>query len=128
MGGLDLEKLQTFGDVIVQNSQGGNPNVPGQLDSHYAPKKKFIIGELDDLLLKYSNSKIGILSFSKIYSNSIKNIVLSKNGDVNEAAENFFSALRTLDTEDIDLILGEYVPKKGIGKAINDRLKRATNN
>ena len=89
--------------------------------------QKFIIGELDDLLLKYSNSKIGILSFSKIYSNSIKNIVLSKNGDVNEAAENFFSALRTLDTEDIDLIL-EYVPKKGIGKAINDRLKLDTNN
>ena len=126
LGGLDLEKLQTFGDVIVQNSQGGNLNVPGQLDSHYAPKKKFIIGKLDDLLLKYSNSKIGILSFSKIYSNSTKNIVLSKNGDVNEAAENFFSALRTLDSEDIDLILGEYVPKKGIGKAINDRLKRAT--
>ena len=128
LGGLDLEKLQTFGDVIVQNSRGGNLNLPGQLDSHYAPKKKFIIGKLDDLLLKYSNSKIGILSFSKIYSNSTKNIVLSKNGDVNEAAENFFSALRTLDTEDIDLILGEYVPKKGIGKAINDRLKRATNN
>ena len=38
LGGLDLEKLQTFGDVIVQNSQGGNPNVPGRLDSHYAPK------------------------------------------------------------------------------------------
>mgnify|MGYP001178900524 FL=1 len=125
LGGLDIEKLQTFGNVIVRNSKGDNPNGPGQLDSHYAPKKKFIIGNLDDLLLKYSNSKIGILSFSKIYSNSNKNIVLSKNGDVNEAAENFFNALRTLDTEDIDLILGEYVPKKGIGKAINDRLKRA---
>ena len=81
---------------------------------------------MDELLLKYSNSKTGILSFSKIYSNSNKNIVLSTNGDINEAAENFFSALRTLDTEDIDLILGEYVPQKGIGKAINDRLKRAS--
>ena len=115
--------------MIVQNSQGGNPNVPGQLfGQSLCTKKKFIIGELDvTSFLKYSNSKIGILSFSKIYSNSIKNIVLSKNGDV-MVAENFFSALRTLDTEDIDLILGEYVPKKGIGKAINDRLKRATNN
>ena len=126
LGGLDLEKLQTFGEVIVRNTTEAKPNGPGQLDSHYAPKKKFIIGKLDDLLLEHANSKIGILSFSKIYSNSNKNIVLSANGDINEAAENFFSALRTLDTEDIDLILGEYVPQKGIGKAINDRLKRAS--
>ena len=45
---------------------------------------------------------------------------------MHEAAEHLFSALRTLDNEDIDLILGEYVPQKGIGRAINDRLKRAS--
>lgn len=126
LGGLDLEILRTFGEVKVLSSTKSNPEAPGNLDSHYAPKKKIIIGNLDELLLKYSDSKTGILSFSKIYSNSNKNIVLSENNDVNEAAENLFSALRTLDAEDIDLILGEYAPQKGIGKAINDRLKRAS--
>lgn len=70
--------------------------------------------------------KTGILSFSKTYPHPNKSIALSPDGDVRVAAEHLFSALRTLDTEDIDLILGEYVPQKGIGRAINDRLKRAS--
>jgi L-threonylcarbamoyladenylate synthase len=126
LGGIDIEMLKTFGEVNVLPHTKTHPNAPGQLDSHYAPRKKIIIGDLELLLLKYSDMKTGILSFSKTYPHPNKSIALSPDGDVRVAAEHLFSALRTLDTEDIDLILGEYVPQKGIGRAINDRLKRAS--
>ena len=42
-----------------------------------------------------------------------------------EAAQNLFSCLRQLDQLNIDLIVAEEVPNTGLGKAINDRLRRA---
>ena len=52
--------------------------------------------------------------------------VLSKKGDFREAAANLFSAIRRLDALDLDLILAEAVPEAGLGRAIMDRLRRAT--
>jgi len=54
-----------------------------------------------------------------------KEIVLSTSGNLNEAAQKLFSALRELDAIDIDIILTELVPDNGLGRAINDRLRRA---
>ncbi len=51
--------------------------------------------------------------------------VLSKKGDLREAAANLFSAIRRLDALDLDLILAETVPEAGLGRAIMDRLRRA---
>jgi L-threonylcarbamoyladenylate synthase len=34
--------------------------------------------------------------------------------------------MREMDQQDVDIILSEYVPEVGIGRAINDRLKRAS--
>jgi len=45
--------------------------------------------------------------------------------DINEAAANLFSALRKLDNQGLDLILAEFMPEYGLGRAINDRLTRA---
>ena len=52
--------------------------------------------------------------------------ILSPNGQLSEAAQNLFSALRTLDKMPVDIILAEPVPDVGLGKAINDRLRRAS--
>ncbi|MDZ7646211.1 MAG: Sua5 family C-terminal domain-containing protein [Cytophagales bacterium] len=43
-----------------------------------------------------------------------------------EAAQHLFAALRELDKKDIDVILAELLPTGGLGKAINDRLQRAS--
>ena len=45
---------------------------------------------------------------------------LSEQGDLREAAANFFRMLRELDAENLDLIVAERVPEEGIGAAIND--------
>ena len=52
--------------------------------------------------------------------------MLSIKGSLNEAAQHLFAALRALDNSDIDIILTEEFPDEGLGKAINDRLKRAS--
>ena len=69
----------------------------------------------------------GVLSF-KDYSAKLplaNQLILSKNGDLKEAATNLFAAMRELDSMDLDYILAEPVPNIGLGKAINDRLNRA---
>ena len=51
--------------------------------------------------------------------------VLSDQASTNDAAINLFAALRLADVQAKSLILAEYVPEEGLGRAINDRLKRA---
>jgi L-threonylcarbamoyladenylate synthase len=126
LGGLSLEKIEAaIGKVRVQLHSASNPRAPGQLKSHYAPKKKFILGNLDQLIATYKNEKIAVLSFQKTYDTAHQ-ITLSNSGKVEEAAQRLFSALRELDKMPVNLILGELVPDEGLGRAINDRLRRAS--
>ena len=79
--------------------------------------------ETDDL------STFGFLGFSKLdYRFKAENqILLSETESLNEAAKNLFGSLRTLDENpSINTIVVSYVPEKGLGRAINDRLRRAT--
>ena len=129
MGGLSVEKIELIiGEVEVRINSVSNPLAPGQLQSHYAPRKMLKIGNIEKLLEECKHIKVGVLSFQKKYaSNSIeKQIVLSSSGDVNEAAQKLFSALRELDKSSVELILTEEVPSVGLGRAINDRLRRAS--
>ena len=101
-----------------------DPLAPGQLQSHYAPSKKIIIGSIPELLQENPAHCTGILSFQDDYHSPYQ-FILSHSGDVNEAAQNLFTALRILDSMPIKVILSEQVPDHGLGRAINDRLKRA---
>jgi L-threonylcarbamoyladenylate synthase len=125
LGGLSIEEIEkVIGKVNVQIHSSSNPKAPGQLKSHYAPLKKFILGNLDDLISIYSKHTIGVLSFQRNL-NIPNQIILSPSGNLEEAAQKLFSALRELDKMPVDIILGELVPEEGLGRAINDRLRRA---
>jgi len=50
---------------------------------------------------------------------------LSKSGDLAEAAANLFAHLRALDATGVSLIAVAPIPERGLGAAINDRLRRA---
>ena len=52
-------------------------------------------------------------------------MILSARQDLKEAAQRLFMAMRLLDESDAELIVAEFVPEIGLGRAINDRLKRA---
>jgi L-threonylcarbamoyladenylate synthase len=129
MGGVSIENIESIiGKVEVQLNSSSNPKSPGQLKSHYAPTKKLVVGNVSHLAASYLGKRFGILSFRQMPTNipSQNQRVLSPTGDLLEAAQNLFSYLRELDQAAIDLILAEEVPDIGIGRAINDRLRRAT--
>ena len=129
MGGLDIEKIETIvGKVHINIHQGDNPAAPGMLSAHYAPNKKIIIGNIDENLVKYKNNKLGIISFKNQYFqvDSKYSFTLSVKGNLNEAAQHLFAAMRALDDSDIEIILTENFPDEGLGRAINDRLTRAS--
>lgn len=130
LGGLAVEDIfEITGPIEVRNSSS-NPKAPGMLSSHYAPAKKVILGDLNELIPQYREHKVGIITFSEEPQNIEPGFVriLSPAGNLCEAAARLFKALRDLDKEDVDFILAEKFPEEGLGRAINDRLKRASFN
>lgn len=128
LGGLTIEAIKAIvGNVTVNLNQSSNPKAPGQLKSHYAPKKPIYIGHLSELEKQYSHKKIGVLGFGKLNIShpnvTIKN--LSPSGNYQEAAIHLFSYLRELDECDVDVIICDLLPEESLGMAINDRLQRA---
>lgn len=125
-GGLAVEAIEAvIGPVMVREHSSSRPTAPGMLDKHYAPTKKMILGHLPDLIHQYQGQNIGILSFTGEGLSGDHLFVLSPTGDDREAARNLFGYLRRLDQLPVDYILAELVPEKGLGRAINDRLRRA---
>lgn len=128
LGGLSIDEIEkVIGKVTIQLNQSSNPKAPGQLKSHYAPKKPVVLGDLKELQKTYSNKKIGAIVFGEEHVLSkdivIKNLSSTKN--YNEAAVNLFSYLRELDEADVEVIISQLLPEFGLGIAINDRLTRA---
>lgn len=128
MGGLSVEAIEkVVGKVNVQAYSSSNPKTPGQLKSHYAPTHKVVIGKIEELLRRYPALTCGLLTFQKDYKFPYQ-FVLAPSGTLEEAAQNLFTALREFDKMPIDIILSEPVPDQGLGRAINDRLRRAAAN
>jgi L-threonylcarbamoyladenylate synthase len=127
-GGVSLEEIESIiGKVEISPIQD-RPVAPGMLPRHYAPRTPIVLDWVGKHLDSYKGKKIGFLAFREpenfLQFQHIE--VLSKKGDFREAAANLFSAIRRLDALDLDLILAEAVPEAGLGRAIMDRLRRAT--
>ncbi len=127
-GGISVEVIEKIiGKVQIKEHSVSDPQAPGMLKSHYAPRIPLVVGEIESLMAEHTHKKIGILSFQKYFEQLPANqqFALSENGDFSEAARHLFSAMRALDEQDLDIILAELLPEKDLGRAINDRLRRA---
>ena len=120
LGGLTLEELRKVAPhCYLKLNTSSNPVAPGMLKSHYAPQHPFYLGHIGKLIEQFSGKRIGVLSLQKNYSDikGVKvNEILSKDGNLDEAAVKLFSAMRVLDASSVDVIIGEFVPDVGIGK------------
>jgi len=126
LGGLNTEDIeQIIGKVEVQTHSSSKPEAPGMLTSHYSPGVDLTIGDIDKLIIENSGKKIGIISYKKAFPNYI-NSVLAPSGNLSEAAQNLFKSLRWMANQQVEIILTEYVPNQELGRAINDRLNRAS--
>jgi L-threonylcarbamoyladenylate synthase len=124
LGGTSVETIEELiGPVQVNDISTSSPQAPGMLYSHYAPRKRMRVGNIHELLHEHGEN-VSILSFKDSFHN-FRNIRLSETGDLHEAARNLFAAMRKLDADHHEIIIAEFVPDYGLGRAINDRLKRA---
>ena len=98
------------------------------LARHYAPKTStFLVDDVAGEIEKNKGKKMGVLVFkSSLNNENITEIILSKNGSLQEAASRLYSAMHDLDSKNLDLIIAERFSEFGLGKSINDRLQRAT--
>jgi L-threonylcarbamoyladenylate synthase len=100
------------------SAEPGRPRSPGMLASHYAPALP--------LRLDAREARPGeaLLAFGP-QAPAGASLSLSPSGDVTEAAANLFAMLRRLDRPEFSGIAVMPIPDKGLGRAINDRLRRA---
>ena len=96
-------------------SKGGPIEAPGQLQSHYAPKKP----------LRLNASEAADDEFLIGYGSVSGDANLSSSGSLVEAAAHLFDLLHQADASSKPRIALAPIPDEGLGAAINDRLRRA---
>ncbi|HEY1796359.1 MAG TPA: L-threonylcarbamoyladenylate synthase [Stellaceae bacterium] len=119
-GGVTLEALSAaLGEIATPAADPASPRAPGQLQSHYAPSLAVRLDAVDarpgEVLLAFGEAPGG---FAEIRH-------LSRGGDLEEAAANLFALLRAVDLPKFSAIAVMPIPETGLGRAINDRLRRA---
>ena len=114
-GGVPTEALEAaLGGPLALRDEAGAISAPGQMASHYAPGAKV---RLDAVERRAGEAMLGFGAVAGDLS-------LSETGDLVEAAANLFHHLHALDAG-VEGIAVAPVPERGLGRAINDRLRRA---
>ncbi len=120
-GGLPAEALEAaLGAALATGGDAHKPTAPGQLSSHYAPgapvRLNVTTPDPEEIFIGFGPGPKADLS-------------LSPSGDPVEAAARLFATLRLADklatTRNAKAIAVAPIPERGLGRAINDRLRRA---
>jgi len=126
LGGIAVEDIErVIGKKVSVQTSSSMPAAPGMLDQHYAPKTKLWLGEIAEGLKLFEGKSIAVLSFMAC-EGVFYNQPLSLQGSLTEAAAHLFKYLRQLDSQGWEVIIAEPLPNVGLGRAINDRLLRAS--
>lgn len=135
-GGISITEIErTLGKGLAKDSSSKKPHAPGQLKSHYAPKKRLILLSRKRILERFEKAEqkrenIAFLFFTappaRRKQSPIPMLVLSEKGDDKEAARKLFSHLHLLDGSDALYLIAEKPDPSGLGHAILDRLTRAS--
>jgi L-threonylcarbamoyladenylate synthase len=132
-GAVPVEDLEmVLGNKISVRTKAAletaNQVAPGLLSFHYAPKTKLVFCEDLNEAEEHLKNKdaIALVFDNKLEQQiNIETWVLSKSGKLEEAAQNLFKTLREIDSKSPSQIIAIAVPNEGLGRAINDRLKKA---
>ncbi len=128
----DLSDVLGFEIGYDLGEAGGAVKSPGQLLKHYAPSIPVRLNAIDleegEVLLSFGSLKFMGIKGGKSAKDLPDNMVrhLSIEGDLYEAASNLFAMMRELDSPAHKAIAVMNIPNQGIGVAINDRLRRAS--
>ena len=128
-GGIAIEDIESLiGPVEVYQKSTSNPSAPGMLVSHYAPRKPLYILEEASIPKHLQGESISVLAFDHFWSaiSEDQQVILATDGTLDTAARHLFAAMRQLDAAESDCIVTTLMPELGLGRAINDKLRRAS--
>ena len=118
-GGIPAEAIAALIGPLAEPA-GGPLRSPGQLASHYAPHLPVRLDATgvaaDEALLAFGPDAPACAATT---------LNLSPGSDLVEAASHLFAYLRRLDRSGLSAIAVMPIPEHGLGRAINDRLRRA---
>jgi L-threonylcarbamoyladenylate synthase len=114
-GPLDFAALAALAG-LAEEAASGRIEAPGQLRSHYAPVKPLRLDAAE------AEPDEWLIGFGAVAGDDN----LSAEGDLNEAASRLFNALHRAEGQARARIAVAPIPDEGVGRAINDRLRRAS--
>ncbi len=118
-GGLAAEEIEEVTGPLARDVTPGRVQAPGQLASHYAPQRLVRLG------VTAAQPDAVLIGFGPVDGT----LNLSGGGDLTEAAANLFDYLHAADrlaaVQAVPFIDVAPIPEIGLGRAINDRLRRA---
>lgn len=120
-GGVTLGDLRNaVGEIeVTSHAADGQPRSPGMLARHYAPRLGLRLNadsvENDEALLAFGPVPP---------QGAMMTLNLSSSGDLLAAAANLFAMLHVLEQSGARRIAVMPIPESGLGRAINDRLRR----
>ena len=121
LGGLEVATIEkVLNKKILINNKPSKISAPGQIKLHYSP------GLPIRLNAKNTKDKEAFLLINKKKEAQSNHYYLSKTDNLKEAAKNLYSVLRKIKKDKYKSIAVAKIPHKGLGKTINDRLKRAS--
>jgi L-threonylcarbamoyladenylate synthase len=120
-GGVTVEQLSALlAKIETADGDMAAPRSPGRLASHYAPNLPVRLNARD------ARPGEALLAFGPAAPSGFAEVVnLSPSADLTEAAANLFAMLRRLDRPEFTGIAVMPIPQRALGRAINDRLRRA---
>jgi len=119
-GAVTAEALEAEIGPLDAGDGSAGVTAPGQLERHYAPQAPLRLGCAEP------QPGEALLAFGGVVPRGFAAVLnLSATGDLVEAAASLFAHLRALDAAGATGIATMPVPDDGLGRAINDRLRRA---
>ena len=121
-GFVSIEKIyKILGEKILVNKKSKHIKSPGQLSLHYNPG-------IPVYMNKVGPQKNGaFIVFGKRFKSSKNYFNLSNKNNLKEAANNLYSTMRLIKKLKFKSISVCKIPNLGLGIAINERLKKASN-
>ena len=121
-GSITSEKIERIlKKKIDVNKNFKTIKSPGQLRHHYSP------GIPVKMNCKKAKKNEAFIVFGKKYKTKANYYNLSQNGNLKEAANNLYKTLRIIKKKNYKSIAITKIPEIGIGRAINDSLRKASN-
>ena len=120
LGAIEIEKInKVLSNKLVYN-YNLKENYPGQGKLHYSPGIPIKVN------VKRVKSDEAFILIKKRKFTKKNYFYLSKKKDLREAGKNLYKTLRIIKRLNYKFISVEKIPNVGIGRTINDRLKRAS--